>query len=61
ARIVSVCDAYDALVNDRPYRRRLPIDQALAVLVDGAGRQWDPEVVDLFVGETPAIQRLGAA
>src|SRR5713226_1222606 len=61
ARIVSVCDAYAALVNDRPYRRRLPIDQALAVLVDGAGRQWDPEVVDLFVGETPAIQRLGAA
>jgi putative two-component system response regulator len=61
ARIVSVCDAFDALVNDRPYRPRLPVDQALAVLVDGAGSQWDPEVVDLFVGEMPAIKRLGAA
>jgi putative two-component system response regulator len=61
ARIVSVCDAFDALVNDRPYRSRLQIDQALAVLVDGAGHQWDPEVVELFVGEMPSIQRLGAA
>jgi putative two-component system response regulator len=61
AGIVAVCDAFDALVNDRPYRARLPIDHALAVLVDGAGHQWDPEVVDLFVGEMPALQRLGAA
>jgi putative two-component system response regulator len=61
AGIVSVCDAFDALVNDRPYRPRLPIDQALAVLIDGAGHQWDPEVVDLLVGEMPALQRLGAA
>jgi putative two-component system response regulator len=61
ASIVSVCDAFDALVNDRPYRPRLPIDHALAVLIDGAGHQWDPEFVDLFVGEMPALQRLGAA
>jgi putative two-component system response regulator len=61
ARIVAVCDAFDALVNDRPYRPRLPVDRALAMLVDGAGHQWDPEVVDLFVGEMPAIHRLGAA
>jgi cyclic di-GMP phosphodiesterase len=61
AGIISVCDAFDALVNDRPYRARLPIDHALAVLIDGAGHQWDPEVVDLFVGEMPALQRLGAA
>jgi putative two-component system response regulator len=61
AGIISVCDAFDALVNDRPYRARLPIDHALAVLIDGAGHQWDPEVVELFVGEMPALQRLGAA
>ncbi len=61
ARIVAVCDAFDALVNDRPYRPRVPVDRALAMLVDGAGHQWDPEVVDLFVGEMPAIHRLGAA
>jgi putative two-component system response regulator len=61
ARIVSVCDAYDALVNDRPYRPRRTADEAIGVLLDGAGTQWDPEVVDLFAGEVPALQRLGAA
>ena len=35
--------------------------EALALLIDGAGGQWDPEVVELFVGEMPAIHRLGAA
>jgi putative two-component system response regulator len=61
ARIVSVCDAYDALVNDRPYRPRRSGDEAIRVLLDGAGTQWDPEVVQLFAGEVPALQRLGAA
>ena len=61
ARIVAVCDAYDAMVNDRPYRRRRSMDEAIAVLADGAGSQWDPEVVDVFMAEIPAIQRLGVA
>jgi putative two-component system response regulator len=61
ARIVSVCDAYDALVNDRPYRPRRTGDVAIKVLTDGAGTQWDPEVVKLFVSEVPALQQLGAA
>src|SRR3989440_130261 len=61
ARIVSVCDAFDALVNDRPYRQRKPVDEALAILTAGAGRQWDPEVVDLFVKDMPLLKALGAA
>ncbi|HYM96561.1 MAG TPA: HD domain-containing phosphohydrolase [Candidatus Sulfotelmatobacter sp.] len=61
ARIVAVCDAFDALVNDRPYRPRRSIDEAIQVLLAGAGTQWDPEVVELFAGEIPSIQRLGAA
>jgi cyclic di-GMP phosphodiesterase len=61
ARIVSVCDAFDALVNDRPYRARLSTEEAMRVLLAGAGTQWDPETVDLFTSEIPDIQRLGAA
>jgi len=61
ARIVSVCDAYDALVNDRPYRPKRSSDEAVRVLLDGAGSQWDPEVVKLFAGEVPALQRMAAA
>ena len=61
ARIVAVCDAYDAMVNDRPYRKRRSAEEAVAVLVDGAGTQWDPEVVDVFMAEIPTILRLGGA
>ncbi len=61
ARIVSVCDAFDALTNDRPYRSRLSEREALGILTGGAGRQWDPELVSLFTCEIPAIHRLGAA
>lgn len=51
ARIVSVCDAYDALTNDRPYRKGQPREQAMSILRYGAGRQWDPKVVRLFLEE----------
>ncbi|HYS97495.1 MAG TPA: HD domain-containing phosphohydrolase [Candidatus Dormibacteraeota bacterium] len=61
ARIVSVCDAYDALVNDRPYRLRRSTAEAIAVLRAGAGTQWDPETVELLASELPSIQHLGAA
>ena len=61
ARIVAVCDAFDALTSDRPYRSRLSEREALAILAGGAGRQWDPQLVSLLTGEIPAIHRLGAA
>lgn len=61
ARIVSVCDAYDAMVNDRPYRARRTSEEAIAALMAGAGTQWDPEMVEVFAGEVPTLQRLGAA
>ena len=51
ARIVSVCDAYDALTNDRPYRKKQSREQAISILRYGAGRQWDPKVVRLFLEE----------
>jgi putative two-component system response regulator len=61
ARIVSVCDAFDALVNDRPYRTRRSTAEAIAVLRAGAGTQWDPETVELLAGELPSLHQPGAA
>ena len=61
ARIVSVCDAYDALVSDRPYRQGLTPGEAMAILHRGAGTQWDPEVVSLFGSQIQSIAALGAA
>jgi putative two-component system response regulator len=61
ARIVAVCDAYDSMINERPYRPRRSSDEAIQILVGGAGRQWDPQLVSLFVSELPAIRELTAA
>jgi putative two-component system response regulator len=58
ARIVAVCDAFEALRDDRPHRKRRSFEEAVAILVEGAGRQWDPDVVQLFVKELATIQKL---
>ncbi|MGQ9629520.1 MAG: HD domain-containing phosphohydrolase [bacterium] len=49
ARITSVADAYDAITSDRAYRRALHKEEALLRLKEGAGRQWDPELIRAFV------------
>jgi len=49
ARILSVVDCFDALTSDRPYRRRLPDSEALAILMERRGSMYDPAVVDAFV------------
>ena len=56
ARIVSVCDAYDALASDRPYRARRNPEEAIETLMRGAGQQWDRELVSLLLYELPAIR-----
>jgi HD-GYP domain-containing protein (c-di-GMP phosphodiesterase class II) len=50
SRIIAVADAYDAMTTSRPYRRRLTHHQAVAELVRHSGRQFDPEVVEHFIG-----------
>jgi HD-GYP domain-containing protein (c-di-GMP phosphodiesterase class II) len=45
ARILAVADTYDALTSARPYRTALPRERALAILRDGAGTQWDANVI----------------
>lgn len=45
ARIISVCDAFDAMTSTRPYRERLSVEYALAELRRKAGTQFDPRVV----------------
>jgi putative two-component system response regulator len=49
ARVIGVIDAFDAMTSDRPYRQALSVDEATRRLVDGAGTQWDPEIVRGFV------------
>jgi putative two-component system response regulator len=56
ARIVAVCDVYDALVNDRVYRRAMTEDEALAIMREGRGSHFDPRVFDLFLEKLPQIR-----
>jgi len=67
AAIVSVVDAWDAMVSDRPYREGMPRDRAAAILREGAGSQWSNRAVDTVLAEldehgpvaAPALQRVG--
>ncbi len=49
ARIIFVCDAYDSMTTERPYRYALPSDLALTELSRCAGTQFDPRVVEALV------------
>jgi len=49
ARVIAVCDAFDAMVSDRVYRRALSYEQAIRELERGAGTQFDPRVVSAFL------------
>jgi HD-GYP domain-containing protein (c-di-GMP phosphodiesterase class II) len=49
ARIIHVADAYDAMTTNRSYRRGMTHEKALSILIEYAGIQFDPEIVDAFV------------
>jgi diguanylate cyclase (GGDEF)-like protein len=55
ARIVAVCDAFDAMTMSRPYRDAMSIDDALAEIRACAGTQFDPTVVDAFCEEIASL------
>jgi putative nucleotidyltransferase with HDIG domain len=50
ARVISVVDTFHAIVNDRPYRQAQPVATALTELERMAGSQFDPKLVDGFIG-----------
>jgi hypothetical protein len=49
ARIVGICDAFDAMTSTRPYRRGMPVDRALAIIGENLGRQFDRDFGTRFV------------
>jgi diguanylate cyclase (GGDEF)-like protein/putative nucleotidyltransferase with HDIG domain len=55
ARIVSVADAYHALISDRPYRKGMPVEKACEILRTGAGTYWDADLVRHFINIAPSL------
>jgi putative nucleotidyltransferase with HDIG domain len=55
ARILSVVDCFDALTSDRPYRRRMPDEEAIKILTDRRGTMYDPVIVDAFIASYTRI------
>jgi putative nucleotidyltransferase with HDIG domain len=62
ARILSVADVYDAIASDRAYRKRMAESQILRIMYEGAGTQFDPDIIDVFrkLYESGRIQQLDA-
>ncbi len=59
-RIISVADVFDALTTTRPYKSRIPNEEALELIRNGRGTHFDPKVVDIFfenIDEILEIQR----
>ncbi len=61
ARIISVCDAFEAMVSDRPYAAPKTTDEALEELARCAGTQFDPAVVEMFSAVLPSHNRYSVA
>jgi len=55
SRIILVCDAFHAMTTDRPYRKRLPVEEARRRLREAVGTQFDPIVVEVFLALQGAV------
>lgn len=57
ARITALADVFDALTHKRPYKEAWTVDNALDTIASLKGRQFDPELTDLFLALVPRLQR----
>ncbi len=57
-RIVAIADVFDALVSERPYKKPIPLDEALAYMEGQAGSHFDPGLIDAFKAALPEILRI---
>ena len=61
ARILAAVDCLDALASDRQYRRALPLDQAMRMVAEGAGKSFDPKVVGVLQRKYRELEEVAKA
>jgi putative two-component system response regulator len=57
-RISAICDVFDALVSQRPYKKAWPLDNAFAEIQKGRGTHFDPHLVDLFLNNRTQFENI---
>lgn len=58
ARIVTVADVFDALLSKRPYKEPFPLDKTLAIIEEGRGKHFDPDIVDALFDALDELQSI---
>ena len=55
ARLMAVADVYDALSCQRVYKAAMPPDEVRAIILEGRGKHFDPDIVDVFLKDAPEL------
>ena len=58
ARIMAVADVFDALVSRRSYKEGFPFEKAMAIIKEGSGSHFDPQIVNAFVEAEDEVRRV---
>lgn len=58
ARIMAVADVFDALASPRVYKPAFPLEKALSIIQEGAGTQFDPKCVEVFMEALPEVKEV---
>ncbi len=58
ARVMAVADVFDALTSTRVYKPAFPVDEALKIIEEGKGTQFDPKCVEVFLEALPDIRNV---
>ena len=48
-RIMAIADVYDALISERPYKKAFTHEEAVHIIIEGSGTQFDPALVEVFI------------
>jgi response regulator RpfG family c-di-GMP phosphodiesterase len=58
-RIAAIADVFDALTSDRAYRPRMQVRRAVAIMIEGRGSHFDPDLLDAFIASLDAVVAIG--
>ena len=61
ARMMAIVDVYDALISERPYKKAFTHEEAIRMISEGGGTQFDPNLSDLFVSLSDQIKEISGA